>query len=65
VIEQAVAQLWLPPLEAELLTDGLTQAWRIVLDQNRPVWQRADVLAGTGMFLAIVGMAIWANRHAA
>jgi hypothetical protein len=65
VIEQAVAQLWLSPLEAELLTDGLTQAWRIVLDQNRPAWQRADVLAGTGIFLAVIGMAIWANRRAA
>ncbi len=64
-IEQAVAQVWLPPLEAELLTDGLTQAWRMVLDLNRPVWQRADVLAGTGIFLAIAGIAIWANRHAA
>jgi hypothetical protein len=65
VIEQAIAQLWLHPWQAELLTDGVTRAWKIILDQSRPVWQRADVLAGTGVALAVIGVAIWASRHAA
>lgn len=64
-IEQAIARVGLSPLQAELLTDGLTRAWRIVLDQNRPVWQRTDVLAGTGLILAAIGTAIWAGRRAA
>ena len=63
-IEQSVARTWLTPWQAQLLTDGLTQAWKIVLDQNRPVWQRADVLVGTVLLLTIVGLAIMAGRKA-
>jgi hypothetical protein len=63
-IEQATAELWLSGWQAELLSDGLTQAWKIVLDQNRPVWQRADVLAGAILFLGLVGLFIWSGRTA-
>jgi hypothetical protein len=62
LIEQTVAQLWLPGPQAQLLTDGLTQAWKIVLNQNRPAWQRADVLVGTVLFLSLIGLVIWASR---
>jgi hypothetical protein len=61
-IEQAIAQFWLPGWQAELLADGLTRAWEIVLDQNRPLWQRVDVLLGTVLVLGLVGIMIWAGR---
>jgi hypothetical protein len=61
-VEQAVAQLWLPPITAQLLTAALTEAWKIVLNANRPVWQRAEVLAAAALLLTIVSLAIWANR---
>lgn len=61
-IEQAIAQVWLPGWQAELLADGLTRAWKIVLDQNRPLWQRVDVLLAAGLFLGLAGIMILANR---
>jgi hypothetical protein len=64
-IEQVVAQLWLSGWEAELLTAGLTRAWKIVLNQNRPVWQRTEVLAGAGVGVGVLGLMIWASRRAA
>jgi hypothetical protein len=49
LIEDAVLQQWLSDSEAQLLTGALTQAWQIVLNQNRPVWQRTEVLVGVGV----------------
>jgi hypothetical protein len=61
-IEQVVAEQYLPTWQAELLTDALTRAWKIVLNQNRPVWQRVDVLIGVGV-LAIVGLIILFSKN--
>jgi hypothetical protein len=62
LIEQTVAQLWLTGPQAQLLTVGLTRAWKIVLNQNRPAWQRADMLVGALFFLGLVGLVIWTSR---
>ena len=55
-IEEAVAQLWLPGWQAALLTDALTLAWQDVLDQNRPTWQRTDILVGAIALIAFFGL---------
>jgi hypothetical protein len=60
VIEEAVMQLWLPGWQAQLLTVALTRAWQTVLDQNRPVWQRTEVLVGAG--IGAVALLAWASR---
>jgi hypothetical protein len=60
-IEGAVARLWLPGWQATLLTDALTLAWKTVLDQNRPVWQRIEVLAVVAL-LGFVCLALWVSR---
>lgn len=49
VIEETVLGLGLNPLEARLLTEALTIAWKTVLDQRRPIWQRAEVLVVAGV----------------
>jgi hypothetical protein len=59
-IEDAVMHLWLPDWQAQLLTAALTHAWQIVLDQNRPIWQRTEVLVGAG--IGAVALLLWANR---
>lgn len=61
VIEQEVLTLWLPAPEARLLIQSLTQALDIVGDQSRPLWQRADVLVGAGLGLALLLLVIIAN----
>src|SRR5579859_7780378 len=43
-IEEAVAALWLPDWQAALLTDALSIAWKTILDQNRPAWQRVELI---------------------
>jgi hypothetical protein len=61
-IEQEVASLWLPPADAALLTDALTIAWKVIRDQNRPAWQRADALIAVGVLaLVVVGVLAYAN----
>lgn len=47
-------QLYLPDWQAQVLTSALTRAWKIVLDENRPIWQRADVLVGIGIGLVLL-----------
>jgi hypothetical protein len=61
-IERAIAGLWLSPWQAMLLTAALTQAWKTVLDQNRPWWQRFEVLFGALAGLAVIGLMIVASR---
>lgn len=61
-IEKAITGLWLSPWQATLLAAALTQAWKIVLDQNRPWWQRLDVLVGTLAGIAFIGLMIMAGR---
>jgi hypothetical protein len=61
-IEKAITGLWLSPWQATLLAAALTQAWKIVLDQNRPWWQRFDVLVGTLAGIAFIGLMIMASR---
>lgn len=60
VIEDVVMQLWLPDWQAQLLTTALTRAWQTVLDQNRPIWQRTEVLVGAG--IGAVALLAWASR---
>jgi hypothetical protein len=60
VIEDAVMQSWLPNWQAQLLTAALTRAWQIVLDQQRPIWQRTEVLVGVGV--GAVALLAWASR---
>lgn len=58
VIEDAVLGLWLSGWQAQLLTAALTQAWRTVLDENRPIWQRTEVLLGAGLgVIALIALA--------
>jgi hypothetical protein len=59
-IEDAVIQLWLPGWQAQLLTTALTRAWKTVLDQNRPIWQRTEVLVGAS--IGAVALLAWAGR---
>jgi hypothetical protein len=61
-IEKAITGLWLAPWQATLLTGALTQAWRIVLDQNRPWWQRFDVLCGALAGVAFIGLMVMMSR---
>lgn len=61
-VEKAVAGLWLSPWQAALLTAALTEAWKIVLDQNRPWWQRFDVLIGTLASIVFIGLLITVSR---
>jgi hypothetical protein len=61
-LEEAVARVYLPGWEAELLTDALTIAWKTVLDQNRPVWQRTEVLIGALLLLGVVGLIMFGGR---
>ncbi len=61
-VEKAVAGLWLSPWQAALLTAALTQAWKIVLDRNRPWWQRFDVLVGVLAGFAFLGLIVIASR---
>ena len=61
-IEEAVARLWLPGWQAALLTDALTLAWKTVLDQNRPAWQRADLVGAMVLVALVVGLMLWGNR---
>ena len=53
-------RLWLPDWQAQLLTAALTHAWRTVLDQNRPIWQRTEVLVGAS--IGAVALLAWASR---
>jgi hypothetical protein len=58
VIEDAVLHLWLPGWQAQLLTAALTRAWQTVLDENRPIWQRTEVLVGAGLgAVALIALA--------
>jgi len=61
-VEKAIAGLWLSPAQATLLTAALTQAWKTVLNQNRPWWQRLDVLIGTLAGIVFLGLIIAASR---
>jgi hypothetical protein len=61
IIEDAVMRLWLPAWQAQLLTAALTRAWQVVLDQNRPVWQRTEVLVGAGV--GVIAFLTWASRR--
>jgi hypothetical protein len=61
-LEEAVARVYLPGWEAKLLTDALTIAWKTVLDQNRPLWQRVDVLIGALLLLGVVGLIMFGGR---
>jgi hypothetical protein len=61
IIEDAVMKLWLPGWQAQLLTAALTSAWQTVLDQNRPVWQRTEVLVGAGA--GVIALLTWASRR--
>jgi hypothetical protein len=60
VVEDAVMRLWLPDWQAQLLTAALTRAWQTVLDQNRPIWQRTEVLVSAG--IGAVALLAWASR---
>jgi hypothetical protein len=61
-IEEAVARLWLPSWQAALLTEALTIAWKTVLNQNRPAWQRAEVLIGAIALLGLLGFLLTTGR---
>jgi hypothetical protein len=61
-IEKAIAAQWLTPLQATLLTTALNQAWKTVLDQNRPWWQRFEVLVGVAAGIGFIGLLVMANR---
>ena len=58
-IEDAVASIYLTPVQAELLTKALTLAWKTVRNQNLPLWKRADVLVGASAFVALLGLWFW------
>jgi hypothetical protein len=62
-IEDAVLQLSLPDWQAQVLTAGLTRAWQIVLDENRPIWQRADVLLGAGIGVVLLLALTSRSKH--
>jgi hypothetical protein len=49
-------------LQAALLTAALTQAWKVVLDQNRPWWQRLDILCGALAGIAFIGLMVMMSR---
>jgi len=51
-IVSEVASIWLPPVDAALLADALTIAWKVIRDQNRPAWQRADALIAVAVAAA-------------
>jgi hypothetical protein len=61
-VEDAVARLYLSPSEARLLTDALTLAWKTVLDQSRPAWQRAEVLVLAAALIVLVSVITWGSR---
>ncbi len=55
-IEQMILRLVLPDWQARLLAEGLARAWKVVLDENRPAWQRGEVLVGTVVVVGLLGM---------
>jgi hypothetical protein len=61
-VEDAVARLYLPPSEARLLADAITLAWKTVLDESRPAWQRAEVLTLAGVVIVLIGVFAWGSR---
>ena len=61
-IEEAVAGLWLPDWQAALLTDALTLAWKTILDQNRPVWQRAELVGALALIGLFFGLIFYISR---
>lgn len=63
-IEFAVASQFLPPADAQLLTEALRLALKYVTDPTKPLWKRADVLVGVGVTLLIVIVVVVATRHA-
>ena len=62
-IETAVASQYMPPADAQLLTEGLHLALRYVTNQSNPLWKRADVLIGVGAAVALVIVLIVVARH--
>lgn len=62
VIEEAVAEFWLPDWQAALLTQGLTIAWKTILDQNRPAWQRAEVVRAVALIGLFFGLLFYISR---
>ena len=61
-IEEAVAGLWLPDWQAALLTDALTLAWKTALDQNRPVWRRAELVGALALIGLFFGLIFYISR---
>lgn len=60
-LEAAAFSMVVDPADAKLLTEALTIALRAIRDQNRPTWQRADVLMWVGgglLALAIVAVVV-------
>ena len=63
-IERAALSQWMSPEDAALMTAALTRAWKLIRNQNVPVWKRADVLVGTVVVLLFVGCVVMAARPA-
>ena len=53
-VEHALARMYLPAWQADLLVAAVDEAWRIARDQNRPAWQRAEVLVAAFVIIGIV-----------
>jgi len=61
-VERAALAQWMPAPDAALMTAALTQALKVIRDQNLPVWQRADVLVGACLALIAFGFIVFAIR---
>lgn len=54
-IEEAALSQWMDPVDAQLMTAALTQAFKIIRNQNVPVWRRTEVLIGVTLLIVVVG----------
>jgi hypothetical protein len=64
-IEQAALAQWMGPVDARLMTAALTQAFRLIRDQDVPIWKRGEVLVGVLLLVLVVGAVIVAKRRSA
>jgi hypothetical protein len=62
-LEQAVLDQYLSPVDAQLLTEALGAALKIVKDKRKPPWLRTEVLVGVGVVALSLGYVIVSSRR--